>query len=471
MPLTQEQFQKARSAGFTTEQIVGFEKKRSAETKAEPMFKSEEEGRAATKKAEQELVGLKSKAGALQTATDVAAVPYHFINQLTANAPRALSNTMMKGAGEEMAASGGVPARLAGVAGGVLSPLNKFMLFQKAGLGAKALAGAAQGAIYSPNEDIVGIPQRATQAVVGGALGPATDLISRPVGRFLATNTEKASRAVGKASRLYREVLRPLQSEVRKIEIGYKKDINDYYKLAAKEGLIIEPDVDGTISTEAARGQLSVKVGALNKQLEDILATDATKRFDLDEIAKKAKIAIGEKFKSAIERKDARKKIDQIIGAEKSDAKGNMVSGTEVNRIKEAMWGMGYNAQEPSTDAIARKIGHVIKDEIESGYSDKAIKELNKTRGDYLSLNTLLTNAHGRKINYGHVGKMVASGAGAIAGRHIPLIGPFVGSHIGKTAIEAASNPERVSKAAANLATKYQGPESKFVEFLRKATK
>jgi hypothetical protein len=468
MPLTQEQFQKARAAGFTTEQIVGFEKRRSPEVKQEPIFKTEQEGRSASQVADKKMSSAVGKAELLQKATDVAAVPYHFLNQYAFNAPRAISNTIMPGAGEEIARSGGAAAKVAGVAGGVLSPLNKFMLFQKAGLGAKAVAGAAQGALYTPDQDIVGLKQRGIQAAVGGALGPATDLISRPVSRFLSTNAEKASRAVGKASKLYREVLRPKQSEVRKIEIGYKKDINDYYKLAAKEGLVIEPDVDGTISTEAARSQLSEKVGALNQQMDDILSTDTTKKFNLDDISAKAKVAINEKFKSAIERKAARKKIDEIIKAEKVDAKGNLVSGAEVNKIKEAMWGMGYNAQEPSTDIIARKIGHVIKEEIESGYADKAIKELNKTRGDYLTLNTLLVNAHGRKINYGHIGKMVASGAGAIAGRQIPIIGPFVGSHIGKTAIEAASNPERMSKMAASLAKKYQGPESKFMQFLRK---
>jgi hypothetical protein len=436
--------------------------------KTEPIYKTKEEGMSALAKAKAKQGVLAKKAGALQTATDVAAVPYHFANQLAFNAPRALSNTMMPGAGEAMARAGGIPAGLAGVAGGVLSPLNKFMLFQKAGLGAKALAGAAQGAIYSPNEDIVGLKQRSVQAGVGAALAPATKLVSDPIGRFLSTNVQKAERALRKAARIYREVLKPKQSEVRKIEIGRGRNIDDFYKLAAKEGLIIEPDVNGTINTETARGQLSEKVNALNKQLDDILATDTSKKFNLDDIARKAKVSINEKFKSAIERKSARKKIDEIIKAEKNDAKGNMVSGEQLNKIKEAMWGMGYNQLEPNTDVIARNIGHVIKDAIESGYSDKAIKELNKIRGDYLTLNSLLVNAHSRPINYGHMGKMVASGVGAIAGRHIPFVGPFIGSHIGKTAVEAAANPERVSRTAASLATKYSGPESKFMEFLRK---
>lgn len=44
MPLTQEQFQKARSSGFSTEQIIGFEQKRQSE-KPPLQFKTEEDAR------------------------------------------------------------------------------------------------------------------------------------------------------------------------------------------------------------------------------------------------------------------------------------------------------------------------------------------------------------------------------------------------------------------------------------------
>jgi len=86
MPLTKEQFQKAREAGYTVEQIAGFEQKRSANQK--PMFSSEQEGRTSSANLATQQKQLESNASPMgvaktaigQTAKDVVGGAYTAAN-------------------------------------------------------------------------------------------------------------------------------------------------------------------------------------------------------------------------------------------------------------------------------------------------------------------------------------------------------------------------------------------------------
>lgn len=451
--------------------------------KAQPKFGSVEEGMAELARAKQEQARTSAIAGGLQIAQDVAAVPYHFVNQLGFNAPRAISNMAMAGAGDAMAEEGGVPARVAGVTGAVMSPLNKFMLFKQAGLIPKALAGAAQGALYSPNENLLDIKQRAIQAGVGGVLGPASELVAAPMSRFLSTNAEKAGRATAQATKMYREMLRPSQGEIKKVELKLGKDVNQYYKLAAKEGLPIKTMEDNKLDVSDALSILKQKAGELDNQLQKQLQSGAvrggqkiTPKYDLNELAKEAKKKIAKDYDNALELKQAESHIDDIIKAEK-ERYGDVVDASTLNQVKRGLWGRSYGLLEPNTADADRALGFILKERIEKDFP--AISKINQKSSDYLNLATLLRGSHGRVIAKGRIGQHaigLAGGAvgGAVGHAIMPGLGSAGGFYAGQQLATKAMNemvkPERVSSRASELAQKYGGPERKFIKFLREKT-
>jgi len=112
-----------------------------------------------------------------QAGKDVLTIPAHYVNQALLNAPRALTHTL----GYEYPEKSGnrvidAAAAGAGVMGALTSPIVKGVatLGGKVGLNsalrAKMLAGAATGAAYSPNENILDVKQRALQGAAGAAL-------------------------------------------------------------------------------------------------------------------------------------------------------------------------------------------------------------------------------------------------------------------------------------------------------------
>lgn len=112
--------------------------------------------------------------------SDVANIGKHFGNQFLANAPRSISNTIGKPVDfEAKTPMGTVLARTAGVAGAVVSPLNKLAFGKGLTLGQRAGAGAAAGFAYSPDEDFTNVGQRLGQATLGAAVPAAGHMISK----------------------------------------------------------------------------------------------------------------------------------------------------------------------------------------------------------------------------------------------------------------------------------------------------
>jgi hypothetical protein len=111
-----------------------------------------------------------------ETGSDLATIPSNFVNQALYNAPRSLE--------KKITGTNSVPyepnspvahglAHIAGVAGAIVSPINKIGLAAKgAGLGAKVVGGAVQGALYSP-DDFTDVGARGLGAIAGGVLGSA----------------------------------------------------------------------------------------------------------------------------------------------------------------------------------------------------------------------------------------------------------------------------------------------------------
>ncbi len=251
------------------------------------------------------------------------------------------------------------------------------------------------------------------------------------------------------ATAMYRKILRPNQGEVKSIEIKKGKNIDDYYKLAAEEGLPIKQGKDkNSIDTTEARALLKPKQEALGEQLNAALKSDPQKRFSLMEIGDKVKQNLRDKIKNDTEYKDAIKQVDEYIG-DAIEARGQMLNGEELNNFKQGMWSVSYNQLKPNTKNIARQIGFASKEAIEQGYKDKAIKQLNEQSGKYATLDTLLENAQGRVVKGGKMGNYFARTIGAVAGSSIPVVGPIAGAMLGGKASEFINNPERMSAIGA----------------------
>ena len=379
---------------------------------------------------------------------DIGVIGKHFANQYLLNAPRSLGNTYGKPIDfEAKSPAANVAAKVAGVAGALANPIGQ--VAREAGLLKQALGGASVGALYSPNENFFDVGQRAAQGIGGAVIAPIATKVLNTVGGAIAPNKGKLA---DEATRMYRDILRPTQGEVKKLEIRQGKDINDYYNLAAQEGLKINKAGEKLDTSEAIE-VLNPKVAEIHKKLDQYLASDTTTQFNLRKIATRAKNELTEKIKNASELKSAQKQVDDLISAEIA-TNGVKVNAQTLNRIKQGMWDISYDALAPNKKDIARKIGFITKETIERAFPNKNIKELNELSGKYQTLKTLLGNAHERVIKGGRLGHYFANIVGAVAGRGlgIPVVGELVGAAVGGSVSRAINDPAIASAIAANKA-------------------
>lgn len=108
------------------------------------------------------------QAAAAQTLNDVQALPFDFLNQMTGNHMRSMMQTQIPQAQNQIA---NAAQKMGGVAGAVLSPLNKIGP-QGGSIAALAGRGALQGAAYSPTDNPLDLVTRAKDALGGLLAAP-----------------------------------------------------------------------------------------------------------------------------------------------------------------------------------------------------------------------------------------------------------------------------------------------------------
>jgi hypothetical protein len=251
----------------------------------------------------------------------------------------------------------------------------------------------------------------------------------------------------------YRKVLAPGKKIIKNVETKGGKDLNDSYKLAAEEGLIIEKGPDNKLDTAKAREQLQEKTQPIHDQLSDALASNPEKQFDVRELGEEAKRKARQQFKNDADYDDAVKQIDREVEATIKH-RGENVSGTELNEFKQGQWGKGYNAMAPNANKVSRVLGNTAKEAIEKAYPDAKIKELNEQLGQYNTLRNILEDAHGNVVAKGKLGKYVAQGLGALIGHSVglPVAGELGGAWAGGKVSDYMVDPERITKGLANKA-------------------
>lgn len=310
---------------------------------------------------------------------------------------------------------------------------------------------------FSPN-----IGTAAGQAIVGGMSAPEGHKISSSIiggGLGLVSPTRPINQMtqaeynnlINKNADVYRQVLSPGKGEIFDVEIKSGKNLDDYYKLAAQEGLVIHKSEDGKLDTTEARKSLSQKEMELNDKLTKSLASNPNPQFDLKGIGWLAKNNLRNKIKNDAEFNTASKEIDNYIDAA-VDARGQQLNGSDLNNFKQGMWQTSYDPLKPNSKIAARAIGFAAKDAIEKSYPNEGIQEVNNKLGQYLTLDTLLEKAQGRVIQKGKMGRYVAQIIGGATGSHIPLVGPLAGGYLGGKVNDYMNNPERITQKLSNKA-------------------
>ena len=295
----------------------------------------------------------------------------------------------------------------------------------------------------------------------GGALSKDEGVISTAINTALgAIVGQVASSAMGlnkaklmqQAGNIYRKIIRPTASEIKKIDIGKGGDINTYFQLAAKEKLPVKLS-QGRLDTTDAISALQTKQSTVHEQLNQQLAKDTTKRFNLNNIRQKAKLNASKGVKNARELETIKNNIDEFIDAEINRLGGDrFVNAQQLNEIKQGMWSVSYNPLDPAQNIkaeSARKIGQIAKTTIENYAPSSSIQSLNKLSGDYATLQRLLENAHGRSS-----GTLVKEGLGRLLGGMAgaatphPIMGAGIGQAAGGKIVNLLNNPDIATKFA-----------------------
>lgn len=254
-PLTEEQFNKARASGFTTEQIVEFEKKRKQEQ--QPMFKSEAEGRIALSKQLQEQKKLEQQATPLSIAKKgLGNTALAYLNPLAGNIPEIIAKRMgrtfvppevtpmerMAGTAAALLTPAGIPNQVARLAGeGItairptINPILKMSLQGAAGTGS---------VLPLPNE--MNTPKQFAQQVgknmLGGAfLGAVGGAIPKPM-----SNKELPQHILSTYSRAVNPAIGSIKN-ITKLDEFQRKTIDAMKAIARNKNLRFENETTGAM--------------------------------------------------------------------------------------------------------------------------------------------------------------------------------------------------------------------------------
>ncbi len=333
------------------------------------------------------------------------------------------------------------------------------LAFGAGGVAASAMTRAAATPIaramseYAPQ--IIGTANKigtaAGQAGVSALMAPSGEKMASAItagglGVLNPSEGPTQEKVINDNAKVYRDVLNPGKGDIKTVEVKNNRDLNDSFKLAAKEGLVIKKTPDNKLDTHEARATLDVRQKALNDQLTEALKSEPSKQFDLEGLKWMAKSGLRNYVKNDLDFESGVNHIDDYVNAaiRQND---RYVDGATLNDIKQGMWNASYDNSKPNSNTAARQVGFAAKDLIEKSYPDKNIQALNKQWGDYLTLDKLLENAHGRVVQRGKIGRYGAQGAGLLVGSHIPIPGAtMAGGFLGGKVSDFMNNPERITK-------------------------
>ena len=322
-----------------------------------------------------------------------------------------------------------------------------------------------------PEEEAVGIGSIALEKAIPDAYKAIlTDAVARNTARSALRSqslAQEGQKLAQEATDIQRSVLRPGYRNIQSVEVKNGKSIDELASLAAKDKIEINKTSQNTYDTLKSQEQVTDNLVENHKQLNTLLE-NRPEVFDINDIRRGPNGNIGDKrsllsqalkkqYSNATEYKQALEQANEFIDNEIADRGSSKFSAVDYNNVKTGMWQVGYNQMKPTASAIARTVGHLMKDDIENTIADPAIKALSQKTGQYSDLNYLLRDLHGRTIP-NKSNKLIAKVVGGIIGQStgLPIIGPYIGSEVSGAIADRMSNPEYLSRMAGEKMTKAQ---------------
>jgi hypothetical protein len=204
-----------------------------------------------------------------------------------------------------------------------------------------------------------------------------------------------------------------------------------------------------TYNTSKELEAMPAKFETPEKLLEAELDTDPSKKFSLSSVRDAIYKQLDSEDMLASERLRQKAHVDEFIQPE-IEARGDLLSGKELNSVKRGMWGLAYDMGNPTRNELANDMGHIIKRMIEEGYPDANIKRLNAHIGDLADTQRILQTLNGRKVPGGVLGKEFSRIGSMIVGASTKA-GPFATYTVGKVGELLNTylrSPERITMQA-----------------------
>lgn len=358
MPLTKEQFQKARDAGYTPEQIVEFEKKRQSE-KAKPMFSSPEEAQAGQRKAQKEQKSAEFYAtpmGNLAKASENTFNPItnsamfgipDIVSKKTIGKPFVNEDAQMKWLSEPAGAlvgPGGVGRVIAKAAvpvikGGLKMSTKGIPTVIKDTMGRKMGRGAIEGGVMggtsltSDEEGNFDVGQQGLQATGGALLGAAADPAAAVAKSFIS----KSGQAYRKFTRWRKGAVEPATSRVKgKVSV----DEQNVQLTSAKRGAE-QRQLDETFKSdlETTKAELQQNFNSLTKAFQESAETGAVKmQDDVKFVTKEMSKNYGLQFDDISDAVNSsapivNSEVSSLLSGVKAKLQDNLITSGHVNDI------------------------------------------------------------------------------------------------------------------------------------------
>lgn len=320
-------------------------------------------------------------------------------------------------------------------------------------------------------------------AAFGGIVGTALPKIAGAL-------SKKATPSLAEAAKINRQALAIGTKEAKKeLTAGLRGQTRNMPLELAKEGIVFKTKEEAgrkIFDVADSMVKLGEKMDVIDTQLDNLIASQPSRRFNLNYIKNEALKRIGEltdvtDSARAKLKKDVLSEFDAMIEAQAGAVgkKGAFaINGQQAQTYKKAFQKQAKDLYEAKArgaivsdaDRAAEAIARAFRENIEKQYAGAGdVSKLNKELGRLAEINKFVKDYEGRIVKGGYLGRKLGGMAGVVASQAIPappVIREMVGYKVGEKLSDFIDDPTRkMLKAAqkANPEQKAQGAVGKAV--------
>jgi len=295
------------------------------------------------------------------------------------------------------------------------------------------------------------------QKIEGAATGATFGSINPVGGPKFITSDEYNNKYLPDAGNQIVKVLNPGKNVYTNFN-NNGNDVDEASQTIAHNRIIIGKTADGKIDTTDGQQQLLDSTKPYAQQLQQMLGTDKSTQFDLEDIRKQAKDALlgHPDFQNGKAYAAGSKEIDNQIDSEIAmPGRGRYINGQTLDDIKGGWWKVRYDQNNQSAKPVGGLLGNIAKNTIEQAYPNQPIQQTNAEQGKLLNAYHLLDMTNGNVIKGGKLGNHFSGIAGGIIGNAvgksipIPVLGEAIGTGAGIMAGEGfgkyTNDPTRIT--------------------------